>query len=623
MDRPLTPLSVTSYRSFEASPLGRKATFGHRLAPVTPTRSIGPLNVSKTIDENEQLVIPNSRRGANLPAKLRLSTASLGAVRRPGTPTSTMTASGSFYSALEAEEDDDDGHSQTHDDCSSISETVGYADSLSGRRDSYDTVAYEPSSAPSSPQRARAGDDSYHFSSYLSPPPRAPTTRQSAPTSPQLLPADSPSLVNKPLLPRLSPTTLPRLPLASSNSTLKSPRTRYCTYISIHTGVRCNAPTCQLKTLCPVHLHSTGLTRNRIDQHQYRRLKKDDSISKASLAKNQHWCPGSEANSSLRSSPSQTSPSRTPLPHSPSESLRGDNALRDLAMPSHRADSDGYRTASNSPTLLISPPTNHLPSSPASSDEGFSLSSIMIIPSTSCSASVVGAGDRELCQENPFIKNDAIVSGSTVIDWKTNESRRREYEEADRRRKGLWGWLRTRVRSLCCVRDQSEFWDNGKGDGGSVRRYRLVLPEEREKNDDVKLEQSSFAAVVAAAQAAAGRSDSGELCSAPSTPRSLRNPYTWKSPRLEETVLRRASVAGDLDWRLAMASQTAKDPRLRNIIKEVGSCESPHYTTRNRQSSPLLPQHTPPSPVRAGGKSRRLGEERTSFWKNKKCGRWS
>lgn len=639
MDRPTTPLSVTSFRSLEPSPLGRKATFGARLTPGTPTRSIGPLNVSKTIDENDKLVVPNNRRGVNLPttsATLRLSTASLGAVRRSETPTSTVTASGSFYSAMENEEGDDDGHSQTHvenspdvfDDCGSISEVAGYADSLSGRRDSYDTMAYEPSSAPSSPQRTRAGDDSYHFSSYLSPPPRASMIRRSTPTSPQILPADSLSLVNKPPLPHLSPTTSAKSSLASSNTTFKLPRTRYCTYISIHTGVRCNAPTCQLKTLCPVHLYSTGLNRIKIDQHQYRRVKKDDFIPKASQGKNQHWCFESEANSSLRSSPSHTSRTRSPVSHSPNGSLRGENVHRDLVISPHKTDSDGLQTASNSPTLLITPPANHLPSSPATSDEGFTLSSIMIIPSTTCSTSVAEGGDREICLEHSFIENDSTVPGSTVIDWKTNESRRREYEEADRRRKGLWGWLRRRIRSLCCVRDQNEFWGNGKGDGGSVRRYRLVLPEEREKEEDVKPEEPSFAAVVAAARAATGRSGGGEPYSAPPTSRSLRNPYTWKNPKLEETVLRRASVAGDVDWRgLTVTSQTAlqesKDTRKRNVLEKVNSCGSSRYVTQNRQSSPLLPQHTLPSPAQLGGKSKRLCEERALFWKKKKSERWS
>ena len=161
-----------------------------------------------------------------------------------------------------------------------------------------------------------------------------------------------------------------------------------------------------------------------------------------------------------------------------------------------------------------------------------------------------------------------------------------------------------------------------------MRRYRLVLPEEREKEEDVKPEEPSFAAVVAAARAATGRSGGGEPYSAPPTSRSLRNPYTWKNPKLEETVLRRASVAGDVDWRgLTVTSQTAlqesKDTRKRNVLEKVNSCGSSRYVTQNRQSSPLLPQHTLPSPAQLGGKSKRLCEERALFWKKKKSERWS
>ncbi|KAL7274321.1 hypothetical protein RUND412_002766 [Rhizina undulata] len=76
------------------------------------------------------------------------------------------------------------------------------------------------------------------------------------------------------------------------------------------------------------------------------------------------------------------------------------------------------------------------------------------------------------------------VMGNTVIDWKGDEARRREYEEVDRKRKGLWGCIRRRLLcgSSCGIGGGGkEFWEDGDDDSCSVRRYRLALPEEERK----------------------------------------------------------------------------------------------------------------------------------------------
>lgn len=69
------------------------------------------------------------------------------------------------------------------------------------------------------------------------------------------------------------------------------------------------------------------------------------------------------------------------------------------------------------------------------------------------------------------------VMYNTPIDWKGDEARRREYEAADKQRSGWRRW--------CCGlfggRKDKVFWDGD--DGGSVRRYRLALPEREEEKE--------------------------------------------------------------------------------------------------------------------------------------------
>ncbi|KAF8457661.1 hypothetical protein BGX38DRAFT_1139161 [Terfezia claveryi] len=646
MDRPTTPLSGTSFRAFEASPVDRKGTFGPLLTPVTPARSIkrlGTIPFSEIIDENDKLVVPKNTRRPNpstANTALRLSTASLGAVRRSETSSSAITALNSFYSALEDEGDDGarrtvvstlEGPVEMQGDGSNVSEVANFADSLRERRESYDTTMYEPSSAPSSPQRGRGGDDStYHFSSHLSPPPRASMIRQSiliksAPSSPKQAATDllSPA-VNKTPLPRLLSSTSTQCSLSSSNITLKSPRARFCTYTSIHTGIRCHAPTTELQTLCPIHLHharSPGMNRGSIDQSENRRVRRDDSISKAF-----RLCDNFQ---SARNSPRRTPYTRSPARHSSDDNLQGNNLLTGLAIPSYMSDSDGMQTATNSPTLLVHPPSNQMPAA------GYPLSNLATIPSTARSASFVESGEGELYLGYPFIDNGPMIPGCTVIDWKTNESRRREYEEADRRRKGLWGWLRRRIRSLCCVKDQSEFWEGGPdgGDGGSVRRYRLVLPEEQEKDKAAEPEEIGFVSVVTASQTAASGADWNEPASVPSTAGGVRNSFAGRQEnKLEGVVVRRASVAGELRWRGASSMPPLKDLSTVSVLEKVdsyGSTDS-HAYNQGHDHMAVMSGQPPPSiassfssPRRVVGKSKSASEDSTSFWRRRKGERWS
>jgi len=68
----------------------------------------------------------------------------------------------------------------------------------------------------------------------------------------------------------------------------------------------------------------------------------------------------------------------------------------------------------------------------------------------------------------------------TTIAWKDLESLRAEYAAADKRKRSAWVWIRQRV--LCGAGilgcgGKNEFWEDGDEDRGSVRRYRLELPD--------------------------------------------------------------------------------------------------------------------------------------------------
>lgn len=74
---------------------------------------------------------------------------------------------------------------------------------------------------------------------------------------------------------------------------------------------------------------------------------------------------------------------------------------------------------------------------------------------------------------------------STIIDWTSTSTRRREYERIDKSHRSLRGWWR-RVAPRWFPRPRSSrmgFYD-GDSDAGSVRRYRIELPAEGDDSDD-------------------------------------------------------------------------------------------------------------------------------------------
>ncbi|OCK81996.1 hypothetical protein K432DRAFT_235977 [Lepidopterella palustris CBS 459.81] len=88
--------------------------------------------------------------------------------------------------------------------------------------------------------------------------------------------------------------------------------------------------------------------------------------------------------------------------------------------------------------------------------------------------------DSEHDQSRPQVPN-------TIIHWTSPSTRRREYAEIDSSRKGIRGFFR-KVTPKCLSGSPSQpFYDSkNTSDVGSVRRYRLDLPNEPEEEVDEK-----------------------------------------------------------------------------------------------------------------------------------------
>lgn len=76
---------------------------------------------------------------------------------------------------------------------------------------------------------------------------------------------------------------------------------------------------------------------------------------------------------------------------------------------------------------------------------------------------------------------------ATVIDWTSQSTRRREYEKIDRASRGVRGlWRRVAPQWCQSKNDRMPFFDPGKSGKacreGSVRRFRMDLPDEQESS---------------------------------------------------------------------------------------------------------------------------------------------
>ncbi|KAJ6014973.1 hypothetical protein N7540_009564 [Penicillium herquei] len=80
----------------------------------------------------------------------------------------------------------------------------------------------------------------------------------------------------------------------------------------------------------------------------------------------------------------------------------------------------------------------------------------------------------------------------TVMEWTSPSTRRREYEKIDRASRGMRGLWRRVAPRWCQARDaRTPFFEEGKTSReGSVRRFRMDLPDEDQTHSDPKRDES-------------------------------------------------------------------------------------------------------------------------------------
>ncbi|POS83066.1 hypothetical protein EPUL_006646 [Erysiphe pulchra] len=102
--------------------------------------------------------------------------------------------------------------------------------------------------------------------------------------------------------------------------------------------------------------------------------------------------------------------------------------------------------------------------------------------------------DRSLCEENEYFANSQPSFPPTINYWTSDDSRRLEYAAIDAASKGVRGFLVRIVPDFILPPQirRTKFWGH-KGEGkqreGSVRRYRLTLPEESDERWTKKSER--------------------------------------------------------------------------------------------------------------------------------------
>lgn len=88
--------------------------------------------------------------------------------------------------------------------------------------------------------------------------------------------------------------------------------------------------------------------------------------------------------------------------------------------------------------------------------------------------------DLDIIDEKLNLDDEAdAVAPATEIRWTSDESRRREYAEIDRAHNGIKGLFKRMFPKIAARSNQSRFYSEDDGsDAGSIRRYRLDMPEE-------------------------------------------------------------------------------------------------------------------------------------------------
>lgn len=75
---------------------------------------------------------------------------------------------------------------------------------------------------------------------------------------------------------------------------------------------------------------------------------------------------------------------------------------------------------------------------------------------------------------------------ATVIDWTSPSTRRREHEKIDKSSRGFRGWWRRVAPRWCSSASRTGFYaGDDDSDAGSVRRYRVDLPDDEDDNKEM------------------------------------------------------------------------------------------------------------------------------------------
>jgi hypothetical protein len=92
-----------------------------------------------------------------------------------------------------------------------------------------------------------------------------------------------------------------------------------------------------------------------------------------------------------------------------------------------------------------------------------------------------GGSNHDFMPEEPRYEN---YVPATIIHWTSTETRRQEYDRIDRSNKGVRGLLKKLFPKLATRSSASRFYDEKEGStSGSVRRFRMDLPDEEHEED--------------------------------------------------------------------------------------------------------------------------------------------
>jgi len=138
-------------------------------------------------------------------------------------------------------------------------------------------------------------------------------------------------------------------------------------------------------------------------------------------------------------------------------------------------------------TLFQNPPYQSGQSSATRSQQRVAdgqVSPTQIYPVLNFAPEAAAVHSHPLQEADPQPESEKATGTSTEIHWTSPSTRRRQYEKMDKAHSGLRGVMR-KVFPKCCVPGPAppKFYDENKSDSGSVRRFRLDLPDDEDEDD--------------------------------------------------------------------------------------------------------------------------------------------